>query len=183
MSPQIVVRRQQPPCQTVPVRACAAKPRARQERAEPADRQRYLRRRMPERDGLFLRILKKLLARRIFEIVANVRQCEVFAWHALGASLKADHVKSGLGEFTGHDAAGPTDADHHRINFLQNGCHARLPFTRNPRSNAAACRRSCPDICECRCDRSPASPDIRPFSTRPCRGFHHRSDRRRSLPW
>src|ERR1700722_9947274 len=109
MSPQVVVGRQKPPCQAVPVRACTTKPRARQERAEPADRQRCFRWRMPERDGLFLRVLEQLLARGVFEIVANVRQCEVFAWHALGAALKADHVKSGLGEFAGHDAAGPTD--------------------------------------------------------------------------
>ena len=142
---QFVVRRQDPPRQAVPVRARAAKPGAGQERAEPSDRQRRFRRRMPEGNRLLLRILEQLLAHGIFEIVAHVRQREVLGGHPLGAAFETNNSKSGLGEFAGHDAAGPTDTDHHRIDFLEHGCHDAAPLTRSPRSNAAACRRPCRD--------------------------------------
>ena len=48
-------------------------PGAGQERAEPADRQRRLRRRMAQRHGLHLGVLEQLLAHRVFEIVAHAR--------------------------------------------------------------------------------------------------------------
>ena len=81
---------------------------------------------MAQRHGLELRVLEQLLADRIFEVVAHARQREVLARRAVGAALEADHLEAGLGELAGENAAGESDADADRIDFLENNHGALL---------------------------------------------------------
>ncbi len=127
---QRMIGGQQPPGQPVPVRAGAAEPGSGQERAEPPYRQCSLIGRMAQRHRLHGRVLEQLLAHGIFEIVAHRRQREVLARHAPGATLEPHHLEARLGELACQDRAGPADADHHRIGFLEHRGHCRcLPFS------------------------------------------------------
>ena len=119
MAAQLVIGRQPAPSHAVPMRAGAAEIGAGQERAEAADRQRGLRRRMAQRHGFKLRVLKQFLPHRVFEIVAHRRNGEILARHALCAAFEADDVETGLGQFAGEDRSGPADPDDDRIGFLE----------------------------------------------------------------
>ena len=123
MAPQIVIGRKQAPGYAVPVRARPADPRARQEGAEPPQRQRGFRRRVPQRYRLGLRILEQFLAHRVFEIVAHGGKREILACRTVGAALEPDDLEPGLGQFAGENAAGKPDADADRIDFLEHRGH------------------------------------------------------------
>ena len=159
MAAQQVVGRLQPPGSAVPVLAGAAEPGARQERAEPPERQRRLGRRVAQRHRLGLGVLEQLLPHRIFEVVAHRGDGEILARRAHGAALEAHDGEPGLGELARQDRAGPAHPDHHRVDFLEHRGHSvlprccaltrassafRAPCVRPPWSSARGCRRGPP---------------------------------------
>ncbi len=120
---QIVIARQQPPGDAVPVRARAAHAGARQERAETADWQRCFGRRMAQRHRLHLRVLKQLLTDGVFQVVADRRQREILVRRAVRTALEANNFQPGLGELARENAARKANPDRDRIHFLEHGGH------------------------------------------------------------
>src|SRR5262245_44676971 len=107
---------------------------------------------MAKRYRLELGVLEKLLAHRVFEVIAHARDGEVVVRSAVGPAFEPDHLEPGLGQLARQDRPGPAATDHDRIGFLEHRRHRSLPdlllsglasLRRNPRSNAAACRTSC----------------------------------------
>ncbi len=132
MAAQIVVGRHQPPRRAVPVRARAAERRCRAGTSRAAASAAPSPRANAAASAVSIcGVLEQLLAHRVFQIVAHAREREVLARRALGAALEADDVEARLGQFARHDAAGPADADHDRIDFLENGRHVASPYEKS----------------------------------------------------
>jgi hypothetical protein len=100
------VRRQEAPVMTGPMQAGAADALAWRERAPAPHRQRALIREMPEGDGFDGIVGDELGAAPIAQFVADRRQHEIVARHAIGSALEPDHGQARLGQFASEDRAG-----------------------------------------------------------------------------
>src|SRR5262249_42877145 len=122
------IDRQEAPVVPGPMHTGAADALARRERAPAPHRQRLLARKMPEGDSVEGRVLDELGAARVTQFVADRRQDEIVAWHAVRPAFEADHAEPGLGEFARQDRAGPAHPHHDRIDFFQARSHGSYSF-------------------------------------------------------
>ena len=106
-------------CSAAPVDAGAADALARQERADPADRQRDLGALVAERDGVDRVVLHQFEPAHVAQLVAQRGEAELLLRVAVLAALQPDHGEPGLGELARHDGAGPPHADHDGVDFLE----------------------------------------------------------------
>jgi hypothetical protein len=112
------VGRQKTPVQGAPMDARAADAFARQKRADAADRQRLIVRKIAEGQRVDRIVHHQFEALRIAHFVADRRQDEILTRDAVGTSLKGNDAQSGFGQFARHDRAGPTEANRERIDLF-----------------------------------------------------------------
>ena len=124
------------PSVPAPMHARATHDLPRQERAQPPHGQRFLRWIVPDGERIACGVLHEIVADHVAQLVSDVRDGVVFLACAHGAALECDHLEPGLRKLLPQNAAGPAEADHDRVDFLQFRCHS-LP----PVSSYRQCRR------------------------------------------
>src|SRR4051812_6422730 len=82
---------------------------------------------MAQRYGFGLGVLEQLLAHRIFQIVADIRDRKIIPRGPVRAALKPHDLEAGFGQFSRENAAGESNADADRIDLLEHRGHGRLP--------------------------------------------------------
>ncbi len=132
-----------PPGVAAPVHAGAADALARQERAEPAHRQRFLRGIVANRQRVALGVHHQFLPHHVAQLVTDVGQRVVGTTGAHLAALERDDLEARVGELLRQNAAGPAEPDDGDVDFFQFCGHVR-PLSSGPQCpwdrSGTACR-------------------------------------------